>query len=187
MEGSSSKGKRKVTKVSESALKKYKGGEGAQRRKINQDMINQMSSPGAKSRRSKANLLVCDQLEDDFKEIGDVWTRIRGHELFLYHYSWRSKPTPISNPWITGLGKLVVPNIFVNVQLMKTLDRAYNATKICIQLSNGEAFIHLSVATIQEVFNLGLEFDVPLSFEKLEEEYTNMDTIYNGWNLAMQG
>lgn len=126
-----------------------------------------------------------DFQEDDFQKIGDVWTRIRGHELFLYHYSRRSKLTKIANPWITGLGKLVVPNVFVNVQLMKTLDRAYNATKRCIRLPNGKAFIFLLVATIQEVFGLGLECDVPLSFEKLEEEYTKMDTVYNGWNLAI--
>lgn len=61
MEGSSSKGKRKVTKVSQSTSKKSNGGEGAQRQKLNQDMIDQMSSPGAKSQRSKANLPVCDQ------------------------------------------------------------------------------------------------------------------------------
>lgn len=85
MEGSSSKGKRKVTEVSESALKKSKGGEGAQKQKLNQDIIDQMSSPRAKSRRSKTNLPIRDQLEDDFKKIGDVWTRVRGHELLLYH------------------------------------------------------------------------------------------------------
>lgn len=79
----------------------------------------------------------------------------------------------------------MVPNVFVNIQLMKTLDRAYNATKRCIQLPNGDAFIHLSVATIHEVFGLGFEFDVPLFFEKLEEEYTKMDIVYNGWNLAI--
>lgn len=79
----------------------------------------------------------------------------------------------------------MVPNVFVNIQLIKTLAKAYNAKKICIQFPNGDAFIHLSVATIHEVFGLGFKSDVPLSFEKLEEEYTKMDTIYNGWNLAI--
>lgn len=60
MEGSSSKVKRKVTKVSESTSKKSKGGEVAQRQKLNQDMIDQMRSPRAKSRRSKANLPIHD-------------------------------------------------------------------------------------------------------------------------------
>lgn len=105
--------------------------------------------------------------------------------MFLYHYSRRSKPTPISNPWTTGLGKLVVPNVFVNIQLMKTLARAYNTMKRCIQLPNGNAFIHLSVASIHEFFGLSFESDVPLSFEKLQEEYMKMDTVYNGWNLAI--
>ncbi|XP_059068485.1 uncharacterized protein LOC131075844 [Cryptomeria japonica] len=72
MGDSSSKGKRTVTEVSKSASKKSKGGEGVQKRKLNQDMINQMSSIGAKSRRSKTNLPICDQLEDEFREIGDI-------------------------------------------------------------------------------------------------------------------
>lgn len=72
MEGFSSKRKRKVTEVSESTSKKYKGGESVKMQKLNQDMIDQMSSPGAKSWRSKANFPICDHLEDDFKEIGDV-------------------------------------------------------------------------------------------------------------------
>ncbi|XP_059070895.1 uncharacterized protein LOC131861063 [Cryptomeria japonica] len=69
MESSSSKCNRKVIEVSESASNKSKGGESAQKQKLNQDMIDQMSSPGAKSRRSKANLPIRDQLEDDFEEI----------------------------------------------------------------------------------------------------------------------
>lgn len=84
MEGS--KGKRKVIEVFDSASKKSKGGESMQKWKLNQDMIDQMNSLGAKSRRSKVNLPIHDQLEDDYKEIGDVWTRVGGHELFLYHY-----------------------------------------------------------------------------------------------------
>lgn len=49
MEGSSSKGKRKVIEVFDSASKKYKGREGMQKWKLNKDKIDQMNSPGAKS------------------------------------------------------------------------------------------------------------------------------------------
>lgn len=122
MEGSSSKGKQKAAELSSTTTKKSG-------RKLNQDMIDQMGSPGARSHRAKTNLPIREQLEDIYKGIGDIFTILRGHELFLFHYFRRDEPMPISNPWKTGLGKLVVPNVFVNIDLLKLLVRNYNANK----------------------------------------------------------
>lgn len=60
MDGSSAKEKRNVTKISSDTSKKLKAGEVVKQRKLNQDMIDQMSSSGAKSRRSKTNLPIHD-------------------------------------------------------------------------------------------------------------------------------
>lgn len=110
-------------------MKKSKGEVNEARRKLNQDMIDQMGSPGARSRIAKVNLPIREQLEDRYREIGDVLTTVRGHELFLFHYLRRDEPMPISNPWNTNLGKLVVPNIFVDIDLLKLLVRHYDANK----------------------------------------------------------
>lgn len=59
-----------------------------------------------------------DQLEDKYKEVGDIWTAIRGHKLFLYHYLRQNKEMPLSNPWTTNLGRLVVPNVFSEYQII---------------------------------------------------------------------
>lgn len=60
MESSSAKGKRKVIEISNDSSKKLKVGEVEKQRKLNQDMIDQISSLGAKSRRSKTNLPIRD-------------------------------------------------------------------------------------------------------------------------------
>lgn len=53
-------------------------------------------------------------------------------------------------------------------------------------LPYGTALVHFAKATIQEVFAVDLEVDVPLSFVDLEEEYRKMDTTYQGWNLVVK-
>lgn len=98
--------------------------------------------------------------------------------MLLFHYFRRDNPTTISNPWKTGLGKLVVPNVFVNIHLLKLLVRNYNANKRCIMLPDGTSLVHFAKATIQEVFAVDLEAELPLSFVDLEEEYRKMDSTY---------
>lgn len=144
-----------------------------------------MGSPRARSHRAKVNLPIHDQLEDRYKEIGDVFTTVRGHELFIFHYLHRDETMPISNPWSTNIGKLMVPNVFVNTDLLKFLVRQYDTNKGCILLPDGTALVHFAVVTIQEVFAVDLEVNVPFSFVDLEEEYKKMDTTYQGWNLAI--
>lgn len=91
---------------------------------------------------------------------------------------------PISNPWSSGLGKLMVPNVFVNIDLLKLMVKNYDAAKRCILLLDGTGFISFTVAMIQEVFGLDFEVEVPLSFNDLEEENRKMDTTHQGWNLV---
>lgn len=111
-------------------------------------MINPMGSPGARSCKSKVDLPIHDKLEDRYKDIGDVWTTVRGHELFLFHYLRKNEPIPISNPWNTCLGKLVVPNIFISIDLLKLLVRHYNIDKQSIFLPDKITLVHFLVDTI---------------------------------------
>lgn len=114
-------------------------------------MIDQMQAPVPKSRRLKQHLPDRDQLEDRYKYFGDVWTRLRGYELFLFHYLRRNREVSLCNPWVTNLGKLIVPNIFVNLKVLEILVRNYNSASRYIQTPNGEAFIRFSVNTINYV------------------------------------
>lgn len=88
-------------------------------------MIDQMQALGPKSRRSKQHLPGWDQLEDRCKDVEDVWTRVRGYELFLFHYLRRNREVPLCNHWVTNMGKLIVPDVFVNVKVLEILVRNY--------------------------------------------------------------
>lgn len=92
---------------------------------------------------------------------------------------------PLSNPWMTNLGRLVVPNFFLNLRLLEFLTRKYNKEKRYIQLPNGDPFIRLSAGSIQEVVGMAYEPYMPLSFIDLEGEYTQIDTTHTVWKLAI--
>lgn len=68
---------------------------------------------------------------------------------------------------------------------MKLLVRHYDTNKRCILLPNKTALVHFAIATIQEVFALDLEVNVPLSFVYLEEEYKKIDTTYQSCNFTI--
>lgn len=54
--------------------------------KLNQYLIDQLSSSKPKARRSTQLRADVEILEDKFKHVGDGWTTIRGYELFMFHY-----------------------------------------------------------------------------------------------------
>src|SRR5271156_1087777 len=60
--------------------------------------------------------------KDDFKDIRDAVTPgTTGYSLFSYFYNNADKPIPVSNPWISGLGRLLVPDVFLDVDLFLEL------------------------------------------------------------------
>lgn len=89
------------------------------------------------------------------------------------------------NPWSFNLGKLVVPNIFVNVELVKLFSKHYNIDLKSIYNLQGEPFIHVSKIALCEVFNLSDTCDELIVHEDLEKEYWRMDTTYKGWRLTL--
>jgi len=91
----------------------------------------------------------------------------------------------MSNPWHLNLGKLVVLDVFVNVELLKLLAKHYNPSLKAICNPQGEPVIHLSKNAICEVFDLDDLRTVPIVYEDLDKEYWRMDKMYNGWRLPL--
>ena len=48
------------------------------------------------------------------------------HYIFWFFYNNRVRGCPASNPWEKNLGKLLVPKVFIDVDLVKALIKAYN-------------------------------------------------------------
>lgn len=121
-------------------------------RRLCQDLIDQLLGSVLKSRRSIQLDPSANRFEDIYQDIGDVWTNIQGYELFLFHYSRRTRHEPMCNPWKLNLGKIVVPNVFVNMDLFKLLAKHYNPNLKAICNLQGKPFVYLSKAALEEVF-----------------------------------
>lgn len=63
------------------------------------------------------------------------------YALFKYHFRKYFRMPLMSNPWSLGLVKLFISNVFVNVELLKALDRNYVVEKKIICTGDGEPII----------------------------------------------
>jgi len=103
-----------------------------------------------------------EKLEEKCKYLRNIWTPIKAYELFKFHYNRRFRNSPVSNPWHLNLGKLVVPDVFLNVELLQLLAKQYNPSLKAICNPQGEPIIHLLKNEIYEVFDLDDLFTVPI-------------------------
>lgn len=70
----------------------------------------------------------------DGKDFIDLYAKCRDslvldtnrYELFMFFYCNKVEGSPICNPWNHNLAKLIFPDVFVDVDLMKELIKAYN-------------------------------------------------------------
>lgn len=79
---------------------------------------------------------------------------MNGYELFMYFFYNRVERVPICNPWMRNLAKLIMPNVFVDVDLMKELIRSYNPITKCFHRYDGSILCTLDRNTFIEAFGL---------------------------------
>lgn len=70
-----------------------------------------------------------------------------------------------------NLGKIVVSNVFVNVDLVKLSAKYYNPDLKAICDLQGKPFVHLSKEAIEEVFEFEDVCDCQIVYEDLIKEY----------------
>jgi len=102
MEGSSETKTRQHIEKSQTKGKKQKidiekGGR-TPKRKLNQDLVDQLPGSKPKARRIAQLRANVEKLEDKYKYVGNIWTPIRGYELFMFHYHIRHRMELVCNP-----------------------------------------------------------------------------------------
>lgn len=98
----------------------------------------------------------------DEKAFIDPYTKCRdalvpdtnGYELFMYFDCNRVEVVPICNPWKHDLAKLIVPEVFVDVALMKELIKAYNPITRGFHRYDGSSLCTLDINSFIEAFGL---------------------------------
>lgn len=104
--------------------------------------------------------------------------------MFIYHYRKKYKYSPVSNPWNLNFGKLVMPNVFVNIELIRALEKNYNPKTRVIHWHNGSQFMIITRDYIFMVFQLDASLEMKLRLRELLE-YCSMDTSYKRWKLPL--
>jgi hypothetical protein len=127
-----------------------------------------------------------DKLWDKHKDIGEIWTPIRGYELFIYHYENKYRFELVYNPWRLNLGRLVVLNVFVDVELIKALANKYDPNRATIKLHDGFYLCILSKDLISNVSKLECSLNFPFTVRDLATNYNHMDTSYKRWIFPLQ-
>lgn len=75
-------------------------------------------------------------------------------DIFHLFYQKRDKAAPVSNPWNLNLGKLVVPNVFVEPLLIRELTKNYHLRSMIVRTVTGHILLDISIDAIAECFDL---------------------------------
>ena len=101
-------------------------------------------------------------------------------ELFWFFYKNKIDKVPISNPWTRNLGKLIMPDVFVDVDLLKELIKSYNPVSMSFNRKDRSIFLALDKETFIEAFDLGGQMLLPIEMDKLKETFKQQKTLYMG-------
>ena len=84
----------------------------------------------------------------------DVDTSVGGMDLFKRWFSQRNQGTPMSNIWDFDVGKLVVPFVFWDVDLLVALTKRYDPITRIVSNFTGDRLFAVSPSLFKEVFGL---------------------------------
>jgi hypothetical protein len=124
-------------------------------------------------------LRLADGLYDKGNWVRDAHTSQTGLVLFKKWFAERKLFAPHANIWNFDLGKLVVPSVFMDYDLLEAVARNYDQATRVVRRIDGEILITISPEEIREVFRLGpfTEYHVPINLEDLEKEYMSKKDI----------
>ena len=60
----------------------------------------------------------------------------------------------MSNPWTLDLAKLIVPNVFIDVEFIRVLAQSYHPATRSMRFPDGSPLVVLTKAAIIECFDL---------------------------------
>lgn len=117
-------------------------------------------------------------LKDPYHFCRDVIVpETNGNELFYFFYNNILYKPPISNLWNKNLGKLILLEVFVNVDLIKALIKVYNIVGHAYHKKDRSILCTLDKETCIEFFDLGGPMTHIIKLEKLEETFKNQKSF----------
>lgn len=84
----------------------------------------------------------------------DAETSTSGLELFRKWFSERKHDAPLSNVWQFDIGKLIVPRVFFDDDLLTMIAKRYDPVLRVVKNHAGENLFSVTLEVIREVFML---------------------------------
>ena len=128
-------------------------------------------------------LKIADGLYDKGNWVRDATTAQSGLILFKKWFSERKLFAPHANVWNFDLGKLVVPSVFMDYDLLEAIAKNYDQAIRVVRRKDGKPLLSINPEEIREVFHLEplSEYHVSINLPELESEYkTKKDAIRGG-------
>ena len=104
--------------------------------------------------------------------------RTNGFDLFMFFYQNRIEKVPVCNPWNRNMAKLIFPEVFIDVDLLKALINSYNPTTRTFHRHNGSILCTLDRTSFIEAFGLMGKMDVPIDTAELQRKFEQNKTYF---------
>ena len=129
-------------------------------RNLHDDLLEQLKNStndmvrGCELIPKNPRMLVGEGLYNQSNLLRDMDTTMGGMDLFKRCFSQRKKGPPLSNVWEFDVGKLVIPTIFLDVNLLVSLAKRYDPlTRVVSNFARDKLFA-MTAPVIREVFSL---------------------------------
>lgn len=99
-------------------------------------------------------IIISEGFYDKGNWVRDAETSIGGLELFRKWVLQRKHDTPLTNVWEFGIGKLVVPSVFMDENLLKMLAKRYDLMLRVVKNHARDSLFRVTTKVIREVFML---------------------------------
>ena len=103
---------------------------------------------------------------------------INGFDLFMFFYKNRIEKVPVCNPWNRNMAKLIFPEVFIDVDLLKALINSYNSITRTFHRHNGSILCTLDRTSFFEAFGLMGQMDVPIDTADLQRKFEQNKTYF---------
>ena len=109
--------------------------------------------------------LVAEGFYDKANWVRDAQISVGGLDLFKRWFSERNNDSPMNNVWEFDIGKLTVPTVFFDSDLLKDLANRYDPITRWVRSNSGASLFEVNPALIKEVFNLNSD---PSAYEGID-------------------
>lgn len=136
------------------------------------EQLTMSTNVGAKAKElvpKNPRLKIGDGLYDKVNWLRDPETGLLGLGLFKISFGQRNSPAPLNGIWEQDVGKLVVPGLFMDVDLLALIAQNYDPMERCIRNIKRSVLIEMNEDEFKKVFKLNESSNLlePIDFELL--------------------